>query len=48
MLDGLYDPNSPISKLLGVSREVVGEIFGRSWWRTGRSFLVSFPDPLAF
>ena len=26
LLDGLYDPDSPISKLLGVRREVVGEI----------------------
>ena len=26
LLDGLYDPDSPISKLLGVHMEVVGEI----------------------
>ena len=26
LLDGLYDPDSPISKLLGVHTEVVGEI----------------------
>ena len=26
MLDGLYDPDSPISNLLGVRTEVVGEI----------------------
>ena len=26
LLDGLYDPNSPISKLVGIRREVVGEI----------------------
>ena len=26
LLDGLYDPDSPISKLLGVRAEVVGEI----------------------
>ena len=26
LLDGLYDPDSPISKLLGVRMEVVGEI----------------------
>jgi len=26
LLDGLYDPDSPISKLLGVRTEVVGEI----------------------
>ena len=26
LLDGLYDPDSPISKLLGVRKEVVGEI----------------------
>ena len=29
LLDGLYEPNSPISKLLGVRREVVGEIIWR-------------------
>ena len=26
LLDGLYDPDSPISKLLGIRTEVVGEI----------------------
>ena len=26
LLDGLYDPNSPLSNLLGVRTEVVGEI----------------------
>jgi len=26
LLDGLYDPDSPISKLLGVGTEVLGEI----------------------
>ena len=26
LLDGLHDPDSPISKLLGVRTEVVGEI----------------------
>jgi len=26
LLDGLYDPDSPFSKLLGVRTEVVGEI----------------------
>ena len=26
LLDGLYDPDSHISKLLGIRREVVGEI----------------------
>ena len=26
LLDGLYDPGSPISKLLGVRTEVMGEI----------------------
>ena len=26
MLDGLYDPDSPLSMLLGVRTEVVGEI----------------------
>ena len=26
LLDGLYDPDSPISKLLGVRTEVMGEI----------------------
>ena len=26
LLDGLYDPDSPISKLLGVRMEVMGEI----------------------
>ena len=30
LLDGLYDPDSPISKLLGVRMEVVGEII----WQT--------------
>ena len=26
LLDGLYDPDSPLSKLLGIRTEVVGEI----------------------
>ena len=26
LLDGLYDPNSSVSKLLGVRTEVLGEI----------------------
>ena len=26
LLDGLYDPDSPISKLLGIRTEVMGEI----------------------
>ena len=26
LLDGLYDPDSPLSKLLGVRTEVMGEI----------------------
>jgi len=26
LLDGLYDPHSPLSKLLGVRLEVLGEI----------------------
>ena len=33
LLDGLYDPDSPISKLLGVRTEVVGEII---WQKPGR------------
>ena len=36
MLDGLYDPDSPISKLLGVHIEVLGEniwqkMLARNW-----------------
>ena len=26
LLDGLHDPNSPLSKLRGIRREVIGEI----------------------
>ena len=26
LLDGLHDPNSPLSKLRGVRREIIGEI----------------------
>ena len=42
LLDGLYDSDSPISKLLGVRTEVMGEIIWQEMlaWRTGRYFLI--------
>ena len=41
LLDGLYDPDSPISKLLGVHTEVLGEII---WQMLARNWKF-FPDP---
>ena len=42
LLDGLYDPDSPISKLLGVHIEVMGEII---WQKMLVSNWQIFPDP---
>ena len=41
LLDGLYDPDSPISKLLGVRTEVMGEIV---WQMLARNWEF-YPDP---
>ena len=41
LLDGLYDPGSPISKLLGVHTEVMGEII----WQMVAWNWQFFPDP---
>ena len=41
LLDGLYDPDSPISKLLGVHTEVLGEII---WQMLARNWHF-YPDP---
>ena len=41
LLDGLYDPDSPISKLLGVHTEVMGEIV---WQMLARNWEF-YPDP---
>merc|ERR1712130_881723 len=43
LLDGLYDPDSPISKLLGVHLEVVGEII---WKRLVENWQI-FPEHLS-
>ena len=42
LLDGLYDPDSPISKLLGVRMEVVGEII---WQKLVENWQI-FPEHL--
>ena len=42
LLDGLYDPDSPISKLLGVHNEVMGEII---WQKMLARNWQIFPDP---
>ena len=42
LLDGLYDSDSPISKLLGVRRVVIGEIM---WKRMLAWNWQIFPDP---
>ena len=42
LLDGLYDPDSPISKLLGVHTEVMGEII---WQKMLASNWQIFPGP---
>jgi len=42
LLDGLYDPDSPISKLLGVHTEVVGEII---WQKLVENWQI-FPEHL--
>ena len=42
LLDGLYDPDSPISKLLGVHTEVLGEIIWQKMLTRNWQF---FPDP---
>jgi len=41
LLEGLYDPDSPISKLLGVRTEIVGEII---WKKLVENWQI-FPDP---
>ena len=38
LLDSLYDPNSPISKLLGVRREVLGEIIWQKLMKNWQVF----------
>ena len=42
LLDGLYDPDSPISKLLGVHTEVMGEIIWQKMLSRNWHF---FPGP---
>jgi len=42
LLDGLYDPDSPISKLLGVHIEVMGEIIWQKMLARNWQF---YPDP---
>ena len=42
LLDGLYDPDSPISELLGVRTEVVGEII---WQKLVENWQI-FPEHL--
>ena len=42
LLDGLYDSDSPISKLLGVRTEVMGEII---WQKLLVENWEIFPDP---
>merc|ERR1712037_939142 len=42
LLDGLYDPDSPISKLLGVRTEVMGEII---WQKLVENWQI-FPEHL--
>ena len=42
LLDGLFDPDSPISKLLGVHTEVLGEIIWQKMLARNWKF---FPDP---
>ena len=42
LLDGLYDSDSPISKLLGVRTEVMGEII---WQKMLVENWLIFPDP---
>merc|ERR1712141_563073 len=42
LLDGLYDPDSPFSKLLGVRTEVVGEII---WQKLVENWQI-FPEHL--
>ena len=37
LLDGLYDPHSPLSMLLGVRNEIMGEII----WQVCRQIVVS-------
>ena len=43
LLDGLYDSDSPISKLLGVRTEVMGEII---WKKMLVENWQIFPDPV--
>ena len=42
LLEGLYDPDSPISKLLGVHTEVMGEIIWQKMLARNWQF---YPDP---
>ena len=42
LLDGLYDPDSPINKLLGVRTEIVGEII---WKKLVENWQI-FPEHL--
>ena len=53
LLDGLYDPDSPISKLLGVRTEIVGEIIWKKLvenWQIfpENTFLCPLTPPLNF
>ena len=43
LLDGLYDPDSPISKLLGVRTEILGEII---WKKLVENWQI-FPEHLS-
>jgi len=43
LLDGLYDPDSPINKLLGVRTEIVGEII---WKKLVENWQI-FPEHLS-
>ena len=46
LLDGLYDPDSPFSKLLGVRTEVVGEIIWQKLVENWQIFPEHKPSPV--
>jgi len=45
LLEGLYDSDSPISKLLGVHKEVLGEIIWQKMVANSNCNWQIFPDP---
>ena len=45
LLEGLYDSDSPISKLLGVHKEVLGEIIWQKMVASSNYNWQIFPDP---